>query len=247
MPVLNVNTDAVVKFTNKLEQLSHTALPNVVRATLNQAALDVKKTTMPAVAREVFTVRRANFFIANSRVEFAQGHDINTMRASVGFMETNLAGDNNYSVKDLQQQEAGGRISNKSFIALDTARVGKTIAGNVKAGYRLTAIQKIIDARREQGKNNREKFTKAAVKAGQGGTVLADAGLGNTILWRINSVHREGRNTVVNSTPIYDFKKGRSVTVKPTHFMQRATELTARKLEGFFIENAEKRFERELR
>ena len=40
---LNINAEDIVKFTNKLEKLSTTALPNVVRKTLNDVAMDVKK------------------------------------------------------------------------------------------------------------------------------------------------------------------------------------------------------------
>ncbi|MBL4809315.1 MAG: hypothetical protein JKY43_04565, partial [Phycisphaerales bacterium] len=46
----NVNTDAVVSLTNKLEKLHKSAFPVAVRGTLNSAAFDVKQKSMPAFA-----------------------------------------------------------------------------------------------------------------------------------------------------------------------------------------------------
>lgn len=40
---LNVNTDATVALTNKLEKLHKSAFPVAVRSTLNSAAFDMKK------------------------------------------------------------------------------------------------------------------------------------------------------------------------------------------------------------
>ena len=54
---LNINSDAVVKFTNTLEKLHKSGLPVAIRESLNNAAFDVKKRTMPKAAGDTFKER----------------------------------------------------------------------------------------------------------------------------------------------------------------------------------------------
>lgn len=253
MATLFLNSDALVKFTNKLEQLSHTAMPNIVRKTLNDAALDVKQKTMPQAAT-VFKHRQQNFFTATSRVEFAKNtHNINEMQSTVGFMDKGLKGENNYSIKDLIQQEDGGTIKGRSFIALPIARSGNSFDGLVLPRFRLTEINKlVINAATFKGKTDKEKFTLAAIFVGKGGYVIG-CGLDRSFIFKINSVHRvrssdKGRTgwTVINKTPIYAVKSQRIVTVHETNFMQKASFVTQGKLESIYIANAKTRIEKEL-
>ena len=51
--ILNVNTDAVVALTNKLEKLHRSAFPVAVRSTLNSAAFDMKKDTILKSAKTI--------------------------------------------------------------------------------------------------------------------------------------------------------------------------------------------------
>lgn len=263
--VLNINTRELNEFSKRLESLSKTALPNVVRKTLNDAAMDVKKDTMPESAR-VFIPRQKNFFTANSRVEFAKSSSsISNMQSSVGFMEKGLKGENNYSVKDLEQQEAGGKIAGRSFIPLRSARIGNSNTGLAKAQFRLSSImEKIANASDFTGKNDRQKFIHAASFVGKGGFVIGTGEESNFVYYiawigRTDKKHsmskrglgagiknRKG-NTVVNAIPIYSIEGGRNVNVEGTHFMEKASEKTTRKIEKMFIANAEERFKRVLK
>lgn len=262
---LNIDTVELRGFSKRLESLSKTALPNVVRKTLNDAAMDVKRVTMPESAN-VFTQRQKTFFGATSRVEFAKNSsDINTMQSSVGFMDKGLKGENNYSVKDLNQQESGGRIAGRSFIPLRSARIGNSNTGLVKAQFRLSSImEKIVNASDFTGKNDRQKFIYAASSVGKGGFVIGTGEESNFVYYiawigrtdKRHSVSKRGLgaammnrkgNTVVNAIPIYSIEGGRNVAVKSTHFMQKASEKTTRKIERIFIVNAEERFKRVLK
>lgn len=263
--VLNIDTSELRDFSKRLEDLSKTALPNVVRKTLNDAAMDVKKNTMPESAR-VFTPRQKNFFTATSRVEFAKSSaDINSMQSSIGFMDEGLKGENNYSVKDLEQQESGGRIAGRSFIPTRAARIGNSNTGLVKSQFRLSNImEKIVNASDFTGKNDAQKFIHAASFVGKGGFVIGTGEQSNFvyhIAWigrtdKRHSVSKRGLgaaimnkkgNTVVNAIPIYNIEGGRSVGVKSTRFMQKASEKTTKKIEKLFIANAEDRFKRVLK
>jgi len=255
---LNINADAVVVHTAKLETMHRSALPVAVRQALNNAAFDVKQNTMPKES-DVFVHRSPTFFKATSRVEAAKGFDINTMRAVVGFLPPGGAKESGGATKDLEQQEYGGTIGHRAFIPLAKARTGSSYQRRVKSDLRLAAIQKeIIDSRNSNlhgVKNDKERFLLTAISVGKGGFVIGTGknAKGNRMLYRINSVHRlknsstakdgkkyESGNTVVNSTAIYSVKSKREVKPKATHFMQKASNKSANKLDNYFIAAAKK-------
>ena len=109
---LNVNTDAVVAFTNKLEKLNRSAFPVAVRTALNSAAFHMKKDAIINSAKDNFIQRKPSFFKANSKVLPANGFDVNTMQSKVGFTG------NSQAVEDLEQQEQGGTIKGRSFLSI---------------------------------------------------------------------------------------------------------------------------------
>lgn len=242
MPVININSDAVVVFTNKLEKLRKYDLPIAVMQTLNSAAFDVKQKTMPVTSKE-FTNRSPNFFKANSTVMKASGFKVRSMKSTVGFASHKLRlGASNFAVKDLEEQENGGLIDGKSFIPLDAARRSGS-KSLVKPAHRLTNIKNIVNQNSFRG-NKKQKFIKAIHKAGKGGHVLGGTKFGETTLFRVRTLTKRGKFTV---TPLYSFKSGRKVKVKPTPFMKMASGKSAAKMEGFFIKHAKGRFLKALR
>ena len=246
MQIININTDALVKHSARLEQLRKSALPSAVRGTLNNLAFDVKQKSMPAHAHTQFIKRSPNFFKANSRVEMATGNQINSMRSSVGFFSNNLRSDkgnpaDNFAVKDLEQQEHGGKISGKSFIPLDTARTGG-YSTLVKPANRLTRIlpqNKLVIARNLSGDSKKQKFIKAIFKAGVGGYVLGSNVMGENLLWRVESLSDNDGKKKFRLTPLYSYSKKRKVAVKETSFMMEASMDTIKKADNFYIKQAE--------
>lgn len=239
----NVNTTAIVKFTAKLEKLHRSAYPSAVRGTLNKMAFDLKTNTMPIEASKVFENRSPNFFKANSKFENATGFDVATMKATVGFYSTGLKGGNNYSVEDLEQQEHGGTIKKKSFIPMKPARVGNSTGKVVRANARLSSIKRIVNSKNSTGKNDKEKFRKAVYYAGVGGFVLGNKN--PLILWRVNSLKRISGGAF-KMTPLYSYKKGRTVTVRATDFMERAASKTSQKADTIYANEANRQFSKYL-
>ena len=239
MSILNINTDAVVAFTNKLEKMHRSALPVAIRGSLNSAAFDVKLKTMPISVKKEFKERNKTFFKANSRVAMARGFNVKSMKALIGFTGGRLKGGNNFAVKDLAQQEHGGTINKKSFIPTDKARGGNK-AKPVRPSNRLSKINNIVNQKNLSG-SRKQRFIKAVHKAGKGGHVLGGTNAGQNTLFKVNSIGKGGRFKL---TPLYSYKEGRSVKVKPTHFMKKATILSGRKIEMFFIKEAKRQFER---
>lgn len=240
----NINSSAVVVLTNKLEKLRKSALPNAIRNTLNSAAFDVKQKTMPVTSHKHFIHRKPNFFIANSKVIMAQGYDIKTMRATVGFTPTN-AKYNNFAVNELEQQEHSGTIQHRTFVPLDQARSGESHSSQILPSNRLKTIKKIIDTAKGQTfRNKKEQFIKAAIHAGKGGFVIGN--FGKKTLFRITGVKRDKNGkTIISRKAIYSYDKGRGVKIKKaTHFFREASLISANRINGFFAREAQRQIQR---
>jgi hypothetical protein len=232
---VNINTDV----TKKLEQIHRSALPIAIRTTLNKVAFDMKKNTLMQTSGSIFEKRNPNFFKANSRVDMAKGFNVNNMASQVAMVNTGLKGSNNYAVQDLEQQEHGGSIKKKSFIPLAPARASSSNSRAVRPMNRLSSIQKLVDARKARGVNERQKFIKSAIFAGKGGFVLSEF-KGKKIVWRVNSLDRMGESKSFKLTPLYTFEEGRTVKVKQTGFMKKAANLSAEHIQDYFFQEAEK-------
>lgn len=222
---INVNDDAFVYFTDKLESLSRTAMPKAVRGTLNSLAFDVKKTTMPFEVNKTFEQRQKNFFKASSRVNTARGFNLNSMESQVGFMKLG----NSDAVENLEHQEHGGKIDSRSFIPTSSARISKSKKRNVSRKNRIGKINNIV---KSKGKKD---LVRSVHSAGKDGFVLHQ-----NMLFRVNSI----RGRKFRLTAIHSFKKGRSVNVKATHFMEKATKATAKKAPEIFKSEAEFRIKK---
>lgn len=243
---LNINTDACVVMTNKLEKLHKSAFPSAVRGSLNRAAFDVKKDTLLKHADEEFVKRQPNFFRAFSKVDMATGFNVNSMEATVGMTPQGLKGGNNHAVSDLEQQERGGTIEGRKFIPMDSARVGNSANRNVRPMNRISNIKNIISAKNNKSKTEKGRFLKSVFAANSGGYVLSELHKGRQILWRIDSISSSARHKrlIVKKTPLYTYDQTRDVKVKPTHFMQEASLESASKIERFYNEEGERQITR---
>lgn len=222
---LNINTDAAVVFTAKLEKLHRSALPVAIRQSLNSAAFDVKKDTMPKSAANEFTQRKKNFFRATSRVEMAKGFDIKSMSAKVGF----IGGGTNQAVRDLEEQEYGGKIGGRAFVPLDEARVSKSYKRSISKRNQLKNIRGIDRIR------NKKEFYPKVNKVGTGGHILYKG-----IVFFVRNI----KGSKIDLTPLYSYKQGRSIKVNATMFMRSATLKSGNELEKFYQTEARKQIAR---
>lgn len=233
----NVDTDAVIALTNRLEKLNRSAFPNAVRGTLNGLALDVKQNTMLQQADHSFINRTKTFFKSGSTVNFAKGFLVESMESEVGFLDKK----NNQAIQDLKQQEFGGTIHGRSFIALNNARTSKNVRKLVAKKNQISKIRNIVSTSNVPGKNEKEKFVKSIMFAGKGGLVLSQ-----NILWRVNSLTR-ARGGKFKLTAIQSYKQNRSVRIRhATHFMKKASEKTMKKADAIYFKEAERQFNRAL-
>ncbi len=250
--VFHIDTLQVANHRQRLEEMSRSAIPVVVRQTLNAAAFRVKTETMPMESK-IFTERKPTFFKANSKVDPAKGMDINTMVATVGFIPK--PADKSHSVEDLQEQEYGGSIENRSFIALAGARQGDawqglTLANKRRKGSNIGG-KPVFDSKDAPGSNDKQKFIKSAYEAQKvGGIVIGNIvnNKGNKIAWSIQKSfgHSGGRmvmsfNKKFVETQIFSVKKDRKVHPHATHFMKKASDEAQQEMEMDFVKFANAR------
>ena len=130
--ILDVNTGALIKYTDRLERMRNSLLPKAVRNTLNDIAFETKK-IVPLVANENFIVRNKGIFKAFIMVNKVSSTDINSMRSEVGILNRNKL------AEGLAKQEVGG-VSQRGLIQMDTARISNSLQRKVKSANYLNKI-----------------------------------------------------------------------------------------------------------
>lgn len=243
--MISIDFKAWDKFGAQLNKLGRTGMPVAIRQTLTGAAFDVKKNTMPDTAKREFTQRKPSFFQANSKAAAATGFDINAMQSAVGFMPKN--GNIQQAIEDLAMQERGGQIAGRSFIAMDTARTGRSNKKSVRANARIKAINggKFASTKDVEGTSEGQRFIKSVYFVGVGGFVLADYN-GKRFLWRVNSLNRNSAGGL-KLTPLYAYEKDRAVQVDKTDFMREASLKSGDKIAKNYQDNMRKQLEKYLK
>ncbi len=224
MTYLNVNTDKVVAFANKLEKLHRSDFPVAVRKTLNDVALDAKRTELLKSANKAFTMRRSDgFFKRFSGVKFAKGFDLNSMYSEMGIAPG--SGQGSIAARNLEKQELGGKVGKRSFIPLDGARTGSSDSRRVKKANYSDNLDYIDNDKAKQGDLS---VASAFVAKKQKRPVR----IGNNIA-RVKTVKSSGRGRnakmIIRTTNIYSYRKNRSVKLKRRPFVGPAAMKSAKK------------------
>jgi hypothetical protein len=248
VPTLNINTDACVVFTDRLERLSRSALPVAVRQTLNNAAFDVKQRTLPESGRNNFVTRSPNFIKAFSRVDKAEGFSMNNMKAVVGMTDNGKASART-AVANMEKQEVGGKVDN-GLDYLKSSRNGGTVNGRVrKVNYYDKS--KVISGRSRVGRNRgsvKSKFVARAYRALKEGKPMFFNSIKGNYLMKVTSIRKTKKGKLkINSKLLIKDRKGEPATIGATHFTREAAEKTITRLPALFQKEAEKQYSRALR
>lgn len=139
---LNVNTDASIQLTAKLEKLHKSAFPSAVRNTLNDVAFETKK-LIPKKAEGNFTIRQKNLFKRMSLVQKAQGWNVNGMSSKVG-----LDGSKGSLSDGLEKQETGGNLQGRKLTPHNMGRISGNYAKKLKVKNQFSKIDKIGTSKR---------------------------------------------------------------------------------------------------
>lgn len=134
MEIIKVDTRGIDAFIGKLHKIKKNAIPHAAKRSLNDVAFLAKK-KVPEVSEKNMTIRRKSYLASHTIVEKANGYDLNSMRSAVGIDAKRKTADS------LSKQETGGRIDKKTFIPLNTARVGKNYNKRIKRNYHINKIE----------------------------------------------------------------------------------------------------------
>jgi hypothetical protein len=134
---IDVNTDASIQLTAKLEKLHRSAFPSAVRNTLNDVAFETKK-LIPQKAEGNFTIRQKNLFKRMSIVEKAKGWNLNSMVSKVG-----IDGSKGGLSDGLEKQETGGNLKGRKLTPHNMGRISGNYAKKLKVKNQFSKIDKI--------------------------------------------------------------------------------------------------------
>lgn len=243
MSRLNVNTDAIIRYTARLEQLSRSAFPVAVRQTLNDAAFDVKNRTLTKSADKNFIRRSPNFFKAFSKVEKATGFNVNSMKAVVG-MSDNGNQSAKTAIKNMEKQEVGGKISEGSAYLKD-ARGGNNNKRVNKASYFKNGRMLNGPSRNRSAKSQFIANAFMSKKINSKFSVKTNDG---RFLIQVTSIRRAKTGEIkIKSRALMKSRKLQPANIRPTRFMTEAAAMSSAMLETFYVRNANKQFAKALR
>lgn len=215
---LDVNTDAAIQLTAKLERLHKSAFPSAVRNTLNDTAFEAKK-IVPKIANEKMTIRQKNLFSRFTIVEKAKGFDVRNMASKVG-----IDGSTKSKLADgLEKQETGGNVNSRKLIAHDKGRISGSYGKKLKSKNQFSKIGNIASSK------NRKKGSKH---------IMIKKGSSKGTVFEVN-----GKKL----TPIFVYRKSKISKLKARPFMKPSAEKASKKLEGFYKNNAEFQFKKFLK
>ena len=247
MPTFDVNMDAAIALTAKLERLHRSAFPVAVRQTLNDA---VYKTTLliPKVAQQKFITRNPTFMKSHTAKNKAKGWDVNKMRAVAGMN----ANKDSEVMQGLEQQETGGVVKSRKLIPHDLGRVRGSHGSKLSSVNKFDgiSIHDATSAYRFGRKKRASKFAAAAFSAQKRGTryfLLKKGGKGTVFkLKKPLSSSLKKRKLKLKFVPVYTYRNTKKSFVPKTPFVSVSAQYAAKKLPSYYKKNAEYQFKRAL-
>lgn len=251
MASFDVNMDAAIALTAKLERLHRSAFPVAVRGTLNRAALKAKK-EMPNTAKKAF--KRSNrpglatFIRAFSTVDKATGFTIKTMKATVGIN----ANKGSQIAEGMEKQEFGGTIKGRKLIPHDRGRTSGSYTKRLQKKYQSNKLDFVKG--KSKGRTRKSNAVAKAIVAQRTGKMILQkrnksGGLGS--VFRIRSLSFSGngpnRNVRFKVTPIYIYRRTKTSRVKASPFVKPAVQRAIKTIPDLYRREAEKQFKRLLK
>lgn len=226
MAQFNINNADVVGLTNRLEKIHKSAMPVSVRGALNDAAFDMKKNQLGKTFDSSFTIRKKTFIRSHSAFNRSKNtFNINEMSSEAGIIK-----DKSKSGNELEIQETGGIVGDRDYIPLSASRINKSSLKLVSKRFYLQNIK----PRGKKVKKN--EFVRAAFRAKRGGFIQHKG-----FVFRINKIKKEGNRLNIDSERLYLFQNNRSIDLSATHFVEKAGELSLKKIPEFFLKQAKRR------
>lgn len=216
---LNVNTDAAIQLTAKLEKLHKSAFPSAVRNTLNDAAFKTKK-LIPEKASKNFTVRQKNLFSRFTKVEKASGWEVNNMVSKIGIDGGVPKGGK--VAEGLAKQETGGTVDGRKLTPHNMGRTSNSYQKKLKSKNQFSKMgQMATNKKRPKG----AKYI--LIKNSDKGTVFEIKGK--------------------KLSPVFNYRTTTKTRLKSNPFISPSAKEAAKEMESLYIKNAEYQLKKHLR
>lgn len=240
---LNVNTDAVIALTAKLEGMHRSAFPSAVRNTLNDAAFDMKRKTILESAKDNFNVKQPTFFKRYTGVKKATGFNINSMGAMVGFLNPSDPKVRN-AIEGMEKQEHGGVIDD-----------GLRYLSHTRGGNLGRKVQRknyydrgsVISGRSRGAGTRKSKFVARAYRSLKENKPFFLNTMKGNFLVKTNSISKDGGKLNIRLHFLMMDRRVKVSRIKATNFNQEASIKTSKKINQFYIKNAQFQFKKHLK
>lgn len=247
MVKLDVNTNANIILTARLERLNRSAFPSAVRSTLNDAAFAMKSTNILASAKANMTVRNPTIFKKFTGVKRAAGFNVSSMYSEVGFIpKDGISGSK--VPEGMEHNEVGGTDTGGAMY-LGKARTSNTLKKRVRRASRFDKSKLAKSGRSSGIKSKKEGFmSRVLASLNDDAPVFIKTSKG-TFLVKVHSIEsgRGDRKVDVKMDFLMRGRRKSPAKTKATHFNREAALVTARQIEVFYFKNATFQFNKALR
>jgi len=238
---LNVNTDAVIALTAKLERLNKSAFPSAVRSSLNDASFEMKKSNIFDSANRNMTVRSRTVFKKFTGVKRATGFNVKTMQSEVGFIpKDGIKGDK--VPKGMEYNEIGG-TDNTGAMYMEKSRTSNTRKKLVrrKARFDKSKIAKGTSSYMRSKKLANVQNMIASLQENAPTYIETSKGkfLVQVKSFSSRSVGKRKGKLDIKVDFLMRSRRKNAAKIKPTHFIKEAAIRTSKQIEVFYKKNAE--------
>ena len=244
----NVNTDATIILTAKLERLNKIAFPSAVRSSLSDAAFYMKQSGISNSANKNMTVRNRTVFKKFTGVEKARfNRNIEQMKASVGFIPKDGVKGSKVP-QGMEANEFGGRDSD-GWMYLKKTRVSGSEKRLVRNKSRFKKSN-ILNTRRAKNIATKKSlnFVQLAFESFEQKKAFYFNTKKGKILAQVTSyVEDSNGSPSIKLDFLMRRRKDFNAKAKATHFVKEAALTTQKKMEDFYAKNAQFQFDKVLK
>jgi len=203
-----------------------------------------KKTILESARKNFKSIKEPALMKRSIKVVKASGFNIKSMRSEVGFIKLN--GHLDAYIDGLEKQEKGGVIDTGARY-LKGAR-GDRVNGRVRLENYYDK-NKVISGRSKKKGTRKSKFVARMYMSLKTGKPFFGNSQKGNMLFKTESAssNKNSRQTRFKIKALMMSRSVKKSKIKQTNFVKEASELTYKKIEGFYKNNAEFQFKKHMK
>lgn len=236
---MNVNCNAMIALTSKLERLNKTAFPAAVRSSLSDCAFEMKKVNILASAEKNMVIRNKAFFKRYTGVKRATGNNVNSMYSEVGFQDRGEQKAKKAVNKGMEANEVGGDDGDGAMYMKDSRT-----SGSMRKGVRRNS--RFNKSKIAKTKSNATFMQRAWTSLKDNAPVFIKTSKGNFLV-QVTSMDKNAGKTDVKMKWLMRSRSKNHAHAHATHFVREAALVTQKMIPEFYLKNAEYQFNKVLK